>query len=62
MKTRFAVYAIYTASQYLGTIEAESVEEAKELAEDMDASVTLCNECAGKIDLGDVTKFEVDGE
>lgn len=56
---KFSVYAIYTASQYLGEVEANSEEDAKEKAEDMEAFVSLCHECARKVDLSDVNDFEV---
>ena len=53
-------YGIYTGSQYIGTIEAASEEEAKEKAEAMcDGVISLCHECSDQIDLSDLNEIQV---
>lgn len=59
---KFAVYAVYTASKYLGEIEADSPDEAKSKAEETydDTYVSLCHQCSGKLDLNGDAEFEVE--
>lgn len=50
---KFRVYAIYTASKFLGEIEAETKGAAEELAWKMDYYVGLCHQCANEVELND---------
>lgn len=61
MSKRFRVYAIMTASKFLGEYEAETASEASDMAEkEADVWVSLCHQCAGEVDLGDVHDFQVE--
>jgi len=61
---KFGVYGLWTASKYLGVVEAESAEEAERMVLDgaalIDESyVSLCHQCAGELDIGDMYKVAV---
>jgi hypothetical protein len=57
---RYHAYAIATASKYLGEIEAENEEAAKEAAYEHDqCEMSLCHHCS-KIDLGDIYEIQVE--
>lgn len=61
MGKKFRVYAILSASQYVGEFTAETEEEAIKLAEqDGDYGGSLCHQCAGEFDLGDAHDFVAD--
>jgi hypothetical protein len=62
---KFRVHGVWTASKFLGEIEAPNAEEAERLALDGEELVdeqyvNLCHQCSGKIDLGDMYKVEVE--
>lgn len=42
----YDVYGKYAFEKYLGTVEAESVPEARKKAAELDESVSLCWSCA----------------
>ena len=59
--TKYKVYAIYTASKFIGEIEAENEDDARDKAADTgDDNVSLCHQCAGELDLGDCYEYQVD--
>jgi hypothetical protein len=63
MKKKYNVYGIMTASIFIGEYEAESQEEAEDMANrDSNANwmPSLCHQCSNEIDLGDVYKTEVE--
>ena len=62
MKRKYSIVALYGASKYLGTVEAESAEEAKAKGEEMETYVSLCHQCAGEIDLGDCYDIVAEAE
>lgn len=60
---KFNVWGIMTASVLVGTYEAESGEEAIEMAnEDRNGNwnPSLCHQCSNEIDLGEVYDTQVD--
>ena len=51
---KYALYARFSGSQYLGEVEAASREEAIELGhEHPDVGVSLCHQCTDDFELGD---------
>ena len=59
---KYKVYGIMTASVLLGEYEANSKEEAEEMAENdktADWYPTLCHQCADDIELSDIYKVEI---
>lgn len=55
-KKKYRCYAIVTSSKYLGEVEADSEEEAKNEASEKfsdEMYISLCHQCASGIDLGD---------
>ena len=60
---KYIVYGLMTASIKLGEYEAEDKEEAIKKAEDdpeANWTASLCWQCAGEVELGDVYEVEVD--
>lgn len=56
MKT-WRVYATVTGSKYLGEVEAETEEEAKEKAFDLDAAyISLCHACSTHCEDAEITE------
>lgn len=56
---RFKVYGVVTGSKYLGEFEANSKEEAEELAlQSNEAYVSLCCECSDECEDPEVTEVE----
>lgn len=61
MKKKWAVYAIFTASKYIGEFDGDTKDDALEEAEDSgDCYVTLCHQCSHQIDLGDAYEFQAE--
>ncbi len=59
--SKFAIWAMYTASKSLGEFEAETEDEAISLAEKGgDSFATLCHQCADELDLGDCYEFQAE--
>ncbi|WP_371378853.1 hypothetical protein [Sporomusa aerivorans] len=62
---KFEVSAVFTASRYLGEIEAATEEEAEEKALEMfeeQLYASLCHQCAGEFDGSpEFLEFVVDG-
>ncbi len=58
---KFSVYAMFTASKHLGEFEAETAEEAEDIAaQEGDDSVSLCWECSREADIGDCYEFQTE--
>lgn len=57
MKKKYRITALYGASKCLGTVEADSKEEAADLGEELDIHVSLCHQCAREIDIGDCSEI-----
>ena len=60
-KFKYDAYAEFTASRYLGTIEAKNKEEAEDIASEKfeeQCYVSLCHSCAKDIDSIDFLKFD----
>lgn len=54
---KYEVYAIFNASKYLGTVEADNADDAAEkLAEE--AYVSICHQCSNEIEIGDCNLIE----
>ena len=59
---KYRCYAIYTASKYLGTVDANSEIEAEAKGEELDCYPSLCHQCAGEIELGDAYEVQVEAD
>lgn len=60
---KYLVYGRFYASKFIGEFEANSPEEAREIAESSDNNyVSLCHQCAGEIDLNEMSAYEFDVE
>jgi hypothetical protein len=60
---KFDVYGIYTASKYLGEVEAESKEKAEDKVwndEGYDTLISLCHQCTNELEVGDVYKLDIE--
>lgn len=61
--SKYRVYGNVSATVYLGEYEADSEEEAEEKAEanvEANWSPTLCNQCAGELEVSDVYKVTIE--
>jgi hypothetical protein len=62
MKT-WACYGIVTGSKYLGTVEAETKEEAEEKALELESTyIDLCHQCASECEDAEVHDIQVEEE
>jgi len=59
---RYRVFALIAATKFLGTVEADSLEEAEDRAGDLDCSINLCHQCCTECDGADVTELVVKRE
>lgn len=59
---KYRVYAIMSASKFIGEIEAKDEEEAEELAWEHDNADNprLCHRCAKELDIGDMHKLDIE--
>lgn len=60
---KYTVYGIMTASTVVGEYEAESKEEAEEMANndpDADWTPCLCHQCSSQVELGDAHSVQVE--
>ena len=60
---KYRVYGILTGSVFLGEYKANSEEEAEKMAnDDPDANwyPSLCHQCSGEIEFGDIYETEID--
>lgn len=56
---KFRVYGIATGSKYLGEFEAETAEEAEEMAANSEHnSVCLCHQCSDELELDEYSFHE----
>jgi hypothetical protein len=56
---KYRVYATFTASKYLGEFEAETKEQAEEMASESDANyASLCHQCSNEVELNDSAASE----
>lgn len=47
----YRCYAVVTGSKYLGTVEADTAEEAQEKALELDSAyISLCHQCSHQIE------------
>ncbi len=57
---KYAVFIVATASKFVGEFEADSEEEARDMAEENgEAYFSLCHQCAS-IDIGDIERMVVE--
>ena len=62
-KKKWAAYGAVSATKYLGIVEAETEEEAKALAWELDtASVSVCCQCSDEVSDPEVTDIVVEEE
>ena len=58
---KYKVYGIVTGSKYIGEFEAESPEEAQELAAESDkVYVSICHQCSDECDDPQITEFQAE--
>ncbi|GKV69839.1 hypothetical protein NCCP2716_27580 [Sporosarcina sp. NCCP-2716] len=59
---KYSIYGVVIGTKYIGEFEADSKEEAEEMAWEHDnASVSLCHHCAGKeIDEPEIDRLVVE--
>lgn len=58
---KYNVYSMATASIFLGEFEAETEEQAIELAvKENPPHVSLCHQCSGEIEIGDFYQEEAE--
>lgn len=59
---KYRVYAACTATVYLGEFEAETKEQAEEMAEATDnfSTPNVCHQCSREFDLGDPHSTEAE--
>jgi len=56
----YRVYALVRGSKYLGTVEADSKEEAEKVAwNELDHFVGLCHQCSKEIDDPEVDELDI---
>lgn len=56
---RYNVYGVVTGTKFLGEFEADSPEDAIEMATD-EASVSLCHQCDKEVDGAEIHKIEAE--
>ena len=56
---KYDVYAIYTASKYLGEVEAKDKSDAEDKAWKIEKGISLCYVCSRKVELGDPYTIEI---
>lgn len=55
MSTKFRVYGLVTGTKFLGVFEANTPEEAKEMAAISEENfITLCHQCSREVELDDI--------
>jgi len=58
---KYNLIGTVVGSKYLGTVEAESPEEAKEMARNLDScSISLCHQCSCECEDAEVTEIIVE--
>jgi len=66
-KKRWEIYGTVTGGKYCGTIEADSKEEAEEIAwsnlsKQLDLDVDLCYRCSGQCENATITELNAEEE
>lgn len=61
-KKKWSVIGAVHASKYLGTVEAETREEAEALAEKLDQGVSMCHQCATECEDPEIVGLMIDEE
>ena len=56
---KFSVYGVIKAAKYIGEYEADTKEEAEELAW-KDAHVSICHQCSSEVDEPDIVELVVE--
>ena len=56
---KWEVTGVVSGGKYLGTVEADTEEEAKKKAEELDTFVSLCHQCADECEDPEITEFIV---
>lgn len=61
-KKKFSIFGTVTGGKYCGTIEADSKEEAEEIAwanmsKQLDLDVNLCHQCNGECENAEITEL-----
>lgn len=56
---KYSIYGVVAATKYIGEYEANSKEEAEEMAW-QDAHVSVCHQCANEVDGADITELVVE--
>jgi hypothetical protein len=60
---RYAVYGRFLATRFIGVFEAESPEQAEQMAANSAENyASLCHQCAGSLSLSDSVAAEFDVE
>ena len=60
---KYEVYGVVRASKYLGTVEADTKEEAEEKAwSDLDAYVSLCHQCSSEAEEAEISELVINQE
>lgn len=61
MGKKYRVYGIATASKFLGEFEADSAEEAAQMAQEHgEYHIGMCHQCAHQVDIGDIYEERVE--
>lgn len=59
-KRRWNVYGAVSATKFLGTFEAETAEEAEEMAMEANGHVSVCHHCADEVSDPEIHKCTVE--
>jgi hypothetical protein len=59
--TKYRVYGVVTGTKYIGEFEADSKEEAEQMAWDSEKGyISICHQCAREIDEPTITEMVVE--
>lgn len=56
---KFSVFGVVSATKYIGEYEAETKEEAEQMAWD-DAYVSICHQCSSEVEDPEITELIVE--
>ena len=57
---KYNVYGRVVGSKYLGSVEAFSLEEAQELADNLPSHISLCHQCSSQIEDPEISKTTIE--
>jgi hypothetical protein len=57
---KYQVYVQYNATEYLGVVEANTEDEAKDKGMELEHKASICHQCSEDLELGDVIDYFVD--